>query len=85
VLLQRVCTGLDGRQGGVVTTPQRELPRLATTDEVATMLRTTRKAVYSMAERGQLPGVTRIGRRMLFRMDELLHWLDQKRAPSPKE
>jgi hypothetical protein len=36
-----------------------------------------------MLERGQLLGVTRIGRRVLFRSDALLHWLDQKRAPSP--
>jgi excisionase family DNA binding protein len=60
-------------------------PILATPDEAAALLRTTRKAVYSMAERGLLPGVTRIGRRLLFRTDALLNWLDQKSAPSPKE
>jgi hypothetical protein len=38
-----------------------------------------------MAERGLLPGVVKIGRRLLFRSDELIDWLDQKRAPSPKE
>jgi excisionase family DNA binding protein len=58
---------------------------LLTPNEVAALLRTTRKAVYAKTERGQLPGVTRIGRRLLFRRDMLLHWLDQKRAPSPKE
>ena len=36
------------------------------------------KAIYAMVERGQLPGVTRIGRRMLFRLDALLDWLGQK-------
>jgi hypothetical protein len=36
-------------------------------------------------ERRQLPGVTRIGRRVLFRSADLLDWLDQKRAPSPEE
>ena len=41
------------------------LPVLLTADETADLLRTTRKAVYAMAERGQLPGVTRIGRRCL--------------------
>lgn len=61
------------------------LPILATPDEAAALLRTTRKAVYSMAERGLIPGVTRIGRRLLFRTDALVHWLDQKSAPSPKE
>ena len=61
------------------------LPRFLTAHEVATTLRTTRKAVYVMAERGLLPGVTRIGRRVLFRASDLLEWLNQKRAPSPKE
>ncbi len=60
----------------------RELPFLLTTADVATLLRTTKKAIYSMAERGQLPGVTRIGRRLLFRRTELLRWLDESRAPS---
>ena len=62
-----------------------EVPMLATAAEVAMILRTSRKAVYLMAERGLLPGVTRIGRRILFRTDVLLHWLDQKSASSPKE
>jgi excisionase family DNA binding protein len=58
---------------------------LLTVTEVAELLRTSRNAVYAMSERGQLPGVTRIGRRLLFRRDALLDWLDQKDAPSPKE
>ena len=61
------------------------LPLLLTSDEVAELLRTTRPAIYAMTERGQLPGITRIGRRLLFRRDVLLDWLDQKRTPSPKE
>jgi excisionase family DNA binding protein len=61
------------------------LPVLLTVTETAELLRTTRRAIYLMVERRQLPGVTRIGRRVLFRADELLDWLDQKRAPSPKE
>jgi excisionase family DNA binding protein len=60
-------------------------PMLLTVDETAGLLRTSRKAVYAMAERGQLPGVTRIGRRLLVRRDALVDWLDQKHAPSPKE
>ena len=58
---------------------------LLTADETADLLRTTRKAIYVMAERGQLPGITRIGRRLLVRRDVLLDWLDQKRAPSLQE
>jgi excisionase family DNA binding protein len=61
------------------------LPMLLTVDEAATLLRTTRRAVYAMIERRQLSGVIRIRRRVLFRADDLLRWLDQKRAPSPEE
>ena len=61
------------------------LPMLLTVDEAAELLRTSRRAIYMMLERQQLPGVTRIGRRVLFRSADLLDWLDQKRAPSPKE
>jgi excisionase family DNA binding protein len=60
-------------------------PLLLTVTETATLLRTTRKAVYAMIERGLLPGVTRIGRRVLVRSADLLDFLDHNRAPSPQE
>ena len=60
-----------------------DLPLLLNVAEVADILRTTPTAVYAMVERGQLPGVTRLGRRVLVRSADLLDWLDQKRAPSP--
>jgi excisionase family DNA binding protein len=60
-------------------------PLLLTIGEVAELLRTTRKAVYVMIARNRLPGVTRLGRRVLVRSDLLLDWLHQKSAPSPKE
>ena len=60
-------------------------PILLNADETAELLRTTRRAIYAMVERRQLPGITRIGRRVLFRRADLLDWLDQKRAPSLKE
>ena len=62
-----------------------DLPTLLTVDETADLLRTTRKGLYVMIARGLLPGVTRLGRRVLLRSDILLDWLDQKSAPSPKE
>lgn len=61
------------------------LPMLLTVDDVAALLRTTRRGVYAMAERRQLPGVVRLRRRLLFRSAALLDWLDQKRAPSLEE
>jgi excisionase family DNA binding protein len=58
---------------------------LLTVDDAADLLRTTRRAVYAMVERRQLPGIIRIRRRVLLRTADLLDWLDQKRAPSLKE
>jgi excisionase family DNA binding protein len=57
-------------------------PLLLTVAETAILLRTSRKAIYAMVERGLLPGVVRIGRRILIRRSDLLHWLGQKSAPS---
>jgi len=57
---------------------------LLTPGEVAVLLRTSRKAIYALIERGQVPGVIRIGRRVLLRQRDLLHWLDHNCAPSPR-
>ena len=67
------------------TTKQSSLPSLLTVDEAAALLRTTRRAIYAMVERRQIPGVIRLRRRLLFRADQLVHWLDQKCASLPKE
>ena len=61
------------------------LPLLLTIDEAADLLRTSRRAIYAMVARHQLPGVVRIRRRVLVRSADLLDWLHQKRAPSPEE
>jgi excisionase family DNA binding protein len=61
------------------------LPLLLTVAETATLLRTTPKAVYAMVERGALPGVTRLGRRVLVRSTDLLDFLDHNTTPSPQE
>jgi excisionase family DNA binding protein len=63
----------------------RAMPILLAVGDAADLLRTTRRAIYAMLERRQLPGVIRIRRRVLIRSSELLEWLDQKRAPSLKE
>jgi excisionase family DNA binding protein len=61
------------------------LPLYLTVEEVAALLRTTRVAVCAMVGRAQIPGVTRVGRRLLFNRGCLVDWLDQNRAPSPRK
>jgi excisionase family DNA binding protein len=57
------------------------LPELLTPAEVASWLKTTVGAVYAKAERGTLPGATRLGRRLYFVRAELLRWVEQGRVP----
>jgi excisionase family DNA binding protein len=54
----------------------RDLPHLLMVEEVAGLLRTSRKAIYASAAAGLIPGVVRPGRRLLFRRDAVLGWLD---------
>lgn len=60
----------------------RNLPFLLTVDEAAAILRKTRKAIYSMIERNQLPGVRRQGSRIYFLSRELLDYLHHDCTPS---
>jgi len=55
-----------------------------TAHDVADLLRTSRPAVYARVARGQLPGVTRLGRTLLFDRAVLLEFLRQNRAQSPR-
>jgi excisionase family DNA binding protein len=59
-------------------------PTFLTAEETAVLLRTSRKAVYTMTERGAIGGVVRIGRRLLFHRADLLDWLRQRGASSPR-
>ena len=89
--MNAILTGVEGRARArrVLASQDRSygatLPVLLTVDEAADLLRTTRRAIYAMIERRQLPGVIRVRRRVLLRADDLLDWLDKKRAPSPEE
>ncbi len=69
----------------VAATSVPPLPQYDTVPEVAALLRTTPKAIYTLIERGQIGGVVRIGRRVLFRRDALLQWLSERSGtPSPE-
>ncbi len=54
-----------------------ELSYLLTIEEVARLFRTTVGAIYAMAERGQIPGVVRQTRKLLFHRDRLKKELDR--------
>ena len=58
------------------------LPHFLKPSEVAELLRTTRKAIYVMVERRQLPGVSRIGRRVLISASVLLSWMSDQQGES---
>jgi len=57
-------------------------PVYLTVSDVASLLRTSHGAIYKMVERGQLPGVVRVRRRVLIDQSILVYWLDQNRASS---
>ncbi len=58
------------------------LPHILTTDEVAELLRTSRKVIYEMIRLGQLPGVIRLGRKVLLRRDPLVEFLLEREEQS---
>lgn len=55
-----------------------------TAEEVARLLGCSPKAVYARVSRGQLPGAFRVGRSLRFRGSELLPFILEGRAPSPR-
>ena len=57
---------------------------LLTVPQVARLLGMSSKAIYHRAERGQLPGVVRVGRSLRFRRAELVGSLSEGRGLSPK-
>jgi excisionase family DNA binding protein len=77
---------MSTRSTRVISTPptsDRPRPTLLTPNEVAETLRTSKSAIYAMIERFQLPGIVRIGRRVLIREDALVDWLRQKSESTP--
>lgn len=59
---------------GVTERPRRR--RLATAADVADMLALPLTSLYDHARERKIPGVVRIGRRVLFDLDALDTWLD---------
>jgi len=78
-------TEAPDRSISMAAVSREELPLLLPVETAAEVLHTTPKAIYAMAERGQLPGAVRVGRRLLIRRDELLDSIGGSRALSPKE
>lgn len=54
----------------------RSLRRLGTIDDVLEVLPLPKSSVYELARYGRMPGVVRVGRRLLFDLDALAEWID---------
>lgn len=67
------------------TSTSGRVPLFWTPGEVAEVLRTSRKAIYGLIERKALPGVVRVGRRVLVRRTTLLDSLFEREVSSPEE
>lgn len=65
-----------------VTPAPSPVPHLMTVDEVAEMLRTSRKAIYALIYKGALPGVIRLSRRLLIHRGDVVEWIEQRRSAS---
>jgi len=54
---------------------ERPRRRLGTIDDVLAVLPLARNSVYDAARYGRLPGVVRVGKRVLFDLDVLDDWI----------
>lgn len=61
------------------------VPRYVTSDELAEVLRTTRKGVYERVRRGTLPQPFKPSRHWLFDLDEVVRFVAESRASSPTQ
>lgn len=55
--------------------PQRR--RLGTVDDVLAVLPLPKSSLYDLARYGRMPGVVRVGRRLLFDLDVLDTWIGE--------
>ena len=56
--------------------PRQASRRLGTIDDVLEVLPLPKSSVYELARYGRMPGVVRVGRRLLFDLDVLAEWID---------
>lgn len=58
------------------------LPTFLTVEELAVLLRISRNAAYASVARGEIPGVTRIGKTIRITRDVVVAWVrGQDRVP----
>lgn len=62
------------------TTNAGELPAVLTPDDLAGLMRMRKRAVLDAIQRGELPGVRRVGRRIRIDRDTVLRWLADGRG-----
>ena len=58
------------------TDARRSMRRLGTVDDVLEILPLPKSSLYDLARYGRMPGVVRVGRRLLFDLDVLHEWID---------
>ncbi len=61
-----------------------DLPELLTVDEVAELLRLTKKGVYSMVEARRIPHF-KVSNRVRFARADVVRWLEENRVPALEE
>jgi excisionase family DNA binding protein len=62
---------------------RKELPVFLTVKELAEMLRVKVRTIYSWVEADLIP-YHKPGRTMIFRLDEIIDWLEKKRGEDHK-
>jgi len=60
---------------GLPTSSERTRRRLGTVDDVLAVLPLPKSSLYDLARYGRMPGVVRVGRRLLFDLDTLDDWI----------
>jgi excisionase family DNA binding protein len=69
--------GVDVGPAEVSRASEVDLPRILTPEELAAILRLRKRSVYEAINRGDIPGVRRIGRKIRIDRDCVLAWLSE--------